>query len=129
MMPVLRGSCLCGRIHFEIQGPLGEVDACHCRQCRKQTGHYLVSANVAKSAITIQGEESLRWYHSSARIRRGFCGHCGSVLLWEPLDHDWTAIALGALDTPTGARLEKHIFVAEKGDYYDISDGLPQIPR
>ncbi len=33
---------------------------------------------------------------------------------------------MGAIDTPTGVRLAKHIFVADKGDYYDIEDGLPQ---
>ena len=36
---------------------------------------------------------------------------------------------MGALDTPTGTQLAIHIFVAEKGDYYDITDGLPQNPR
>ena len=35
----------------------------------------------------------------------------------------------GAFDTPTAAHLEKHIFVAEKGDYYEITDGLPQSPN
>jgi hypothetical protein len=38
-------------------------------------------------------------------------------------------VALGALDGATGVQLERHIFVAEKGDYYDIADGLPQNPR
>ncbi|MEQ9675765.1 MAG: GFA family protein, partial [Roseovarius indicus] len=36
------------------------------------------------------------------------------------------SFALGALDEPTGLTLEKHIFTADKGDYYDIKDGLPQ---
>jgi hypothetical protein len=34
----------------------------------------------------------------------------------------------GALDLPTGLRADKHIFTAEKGDYYEICDGLPQSP-
>jgi hypothetical protein len=33
---------------------------------------------------------------------------------------------MGAFDDPTGATLAVHIFVAEKGDYYEIADGLPQ---
>jgi hypothetical protein len=33
---------------------------------------------------------------------------------------------MGAFDGPTGTKLTKHIFVADKGDYYDIADGLPQ---
>ena len=59
-------------------------------------------------------------------VRRGFCSRCGSWLFWEPLLRDWTSVALGSLDGPTGLALERHIFVAHKGDYYTIGDGLPQ---
>jgi len=71
----------------------------------------------------------LRWYRSSDKVRRGFCGHCGSTLFWDPLQRDFLAIAMGAFDQPTGVMLKKHIFVEEKGDYYAIADGLPQNPR
>jgi hypothetical protein len=33
---------------------------------------------------------------------------------------------MGILDTPSGVHLAKHTFVGAKGDYYDITDGLPQ---
>jgi hypothetical protein len=33
---------------------------------------------------------------------------------------------MGAFDAPTGTHIEKHIYVADKGDYYEIRDGLPQ---
>jgi len=39
---------------------------------------------------------------------------------------DWIAVSMGAFDTPTRTQLEKHIFVAEKGDYYQLADGVPQ---
>jgi hypothetical protein len=48
------------------------------------------------------------------------------VLFWDPVEKDWLGVAMGAFDPPTGTRLAMHIFVAEKGDYYDIVDGLPQ---
>ena len=35
---------------------------------------------------------------------------------------------MGAFDAPTGTRLGEHIFTADKGDYYEIGDGLPQEP-
>ncbi len=38
------------------------------------------------------------------------------------------AVSAGSLDAPTGVTLAKHIFVAEKGDYYPLGDGLPQKP-
>jgi len=33
---------------------------------------------------------------------------------------------MGAFEGPTRTKLSKHIFVADKGDYYEIADGLPQ---
>ena len=121
-----QGSCLCGSVRFDIHAELGAPVACHCVQCRKQSGHYFASANVAKAALKIQGEDALRWYVSSAKVRRGFCQHCGSSLFWDPPARDWISVAMGALDAPTRLQLERHIFVAEKGDYYAIADGLPQ---
>ena len=35
------------------------------------------------------------------------------------------SIHAGTLDAPTGLRLIGHIYCADKGDYYDIDDGLP----
>ena len=121
-----KGSCLCGAISFEVSTGLAPADACHCSQCRKQTGHYFASTNVPREALTIHGADKLAWYRSSEKVRRGFCSVCGSVLFWDPLERDWTSIAMGAFDGPTGTRLEMHIHVADKGDYYEIADGLPQ---
>jgi len=84
---------------------------------------------VSRSALTTHATDHLSWYSSSEKVRRGFCSQCGSTLFFDPFEqnkHDWIGIALGAFDTPTKISLELHIFVAEKGDYYDITDGLPQ---
>ena len=124
-----KGSCLCGAVRFSVSVPLPPPDACHCVACRKSSGHYFTSTDVPRTAVAIEGTEALRWYQSSEHIRRGFCATCGSALFWDPQHRDWIAIAMGAFDEPTQTHLKMHIFVSEKGDYYDISDGLPQNPR
>jgi hypothetical protein len=121
-----KGSCLCGAVTFEVAAELPGPDACHCTMCRKHSGHYFASTDVPKSALTVAGADKVSWYQSSEKVRRGFCGMCGSSLFWEPLHRDWIGVAMGAFDSPTETRLKVHIFVAEKGDYYDIADGLPQ---
>jgi hypothetical protein len=121
-----KGSCLCGAVSFEVAAPLHPPDACHCSQCRKQSGHYWASTDVARSDLTIHGAEKLTWFRSSEKVRRGFCSTCGSVLFWDPVRKDLVGVAMGAFDQPTDTQLGIHIFVAEKGDYYDIADGLPQ---
>jgi hypothetical protein len=120
------GSCLCGAVSFRVEAELDHSDACHCTQCRKHSGHFFASADVPKAALTVTGEDKVGWHQSSEKVRRGFCSVCGSSLFWDPVFRDWIAVAMGALDKPTGARLAKHIFTAEKGDYYEIGDGLPQ---
>lgn len=126
---MVRGSCLCGAVQFSVDVPLSHPDACHCVACRKTTGHFLASADVPKAVLLITGEDAVRWYPSSEKVRRGFCGTCGSTLFWDPVVRDWIGVAMGAIDGPTRATLSRHIFVAEKGDYYVIADGLPQNQR
>ena len=125
-MTILQGSCNCGAVKFTLAQAPTDATACHCTQCRKQSGHHFASANVPKAAVQIAGEENLAWYQSSEKVRRGFCSKCGCWLFWEPVFRDWTSVALGSLDGPTHLHLQQHIFVAHKGDYYTIGDGLPQ---
>jgi hypothetical protein len=127
-----KGSCLCGAVTFDVEGELPPPDGCHCVQCRKWSGHFLAGTDVPRQALTVYGMENVTWYQSSAKVRRGFCSICGASLFFDPLDrkkHHWTGLAMGALDTPTDTSLAVHIFVAEKGDYYEITDGLPQNER
>lgn len=121
-----KGSCLCGAVSFEVDGPLRPPDACHCTQCRKQSGHFWASTDVPRTALAIQGADNLTWFKSSEKVRRGFCSTCGAALFWDPIHKDVMGIAMGAFDDPTDTHMAIHIFVAEKGDYYDIVDGLPQ---
>jgi len=120
----MKGSCLCGDITFETDAIPQGVSMCHCGQCRKQSGGVWSSAYVAENALRISGP--VRWFASSASAKRGSCPTCGSFLFWKANDEDTISFALGAVDGPTGLALTKHIFVAEKGDYYDIADGVPQ---
>ena len=119
-------SCLCGAVGFTVEGPLPPAAACHCSKCRKASGNYEAGVDVDRSAVTITGEASLAWFQSSDRARRGFCATCGSPLFFEFLDADRIGLNLGAFDGPTGVKVVEHIFVADKGDYYEICDGAPQ---
>ncbi|MBY3190328.1 GFA family protein [Rhizobium laguerreae] len=116
-----KGSCLCGAVTFELEGDLRAPDACHCSKCRKQSGHFFASTDVPRRQIAIQGGESVTWFQSSEKVRRGLLS-----LFWDPPDHDWIAVAMGAFDGPTETKLKMHIYSADKGDYYDITDNLPQ---
>jgi len=120
----MRGSCLCADVTFVVSGGPTDVGYCHCSQCRKQSGHFWASATIPLAQINITG--AVRWFASSDFAKRGFCPKCGSFLFWKHNDEDALGFSLGAVDGLTGLHPVKHIFVADKGDYYDIADGLPQ---
>ena len=124
-----KGSCLCGAVTFEVEGELKPPDACHCVQCRKASGHFFASTDVPRERVTLHGMDKVTWFRSSEKVRRGFCSVCGSTLFFDPLQRDWIGLAMGAFDGATGTHLGMHIFVSEKGDYYEIADGLPQNAR
>ena len=123
---VMTGGCLCGAVRYEIRGPVRNVVNCHCSQCRRSHGHYAAYAAVKATDLVMTEETGMAWYQSSEKARRGFCKTCGSSLFWAPQDLDYWAVAAGSLDSPTGLETVAHIFVADKGDYYTICDGLEQ---
>ncbi len=131
MADVFSGKCLCGAVAFEAARDRDTVEACHCGQCRRWSGAYWMSVNVPYASLEFtRGEDKVGWFRSSDLARRGFCKECGSALFWQADKHpdhrQRIAIGAGALEAPTGVKLAEHIFVADKGDYYDIADGLPQ---
>jgi len=123
------GGCLCGAVRYEVRGRLRQVVNCHCSQCRRSHGHYAAYAAVKSADLAMTAEDGLTWYRSSDKARRGFCSVCGSSLFWAPQDLDYWAVSAGSLDPPTGLETVAHIFVADKGDYYDIDDELDRHDR
>jgi hypothetical protein len=113
------GSCLCGGVAYTVTGPLRPVVACHCRQCRKTSGHFAAMTSAPVSAIRYDRDETLRWFASSDRAERGYCVACGGNLFWKPTGEDRISITAGTLDTPTGLSISHHIHVEDAGDYYD----------
>ena len=119
------GSCLCGTVRFTTRGPLRGVIYCHCSQCRKQTGHHYAATNVPDENIAVEGSKGISWYRASPEARRGFCRTCGSAMFWKRDGSDYISVLAGSFDQPSGLEGASHIFVADKGDYYSITDGLP----
>jgi hypothetical protein len=120
------GGCYCGRVRYRARGVNREVTECHCSQCRKQAGHRYAGTSAKTSEIEIDGAANITWYRASPDAERGFCSTCGPHLFWKQSNGDNTGILAASLDQPSGLRLAKHIFVDHKGDYYEITDRLPQ---
>jgi hypothetical protein len=79
-------------------------------------------AAVDRADFALVEERGLKWYASSATVRRGFCVECGASLFFDQADLPKMAFCAGTLDEPTSLGSKAHIFVASKGDYYAMSD-------
>lgn len=129
---MLKGSCACGRVRYEIRGGLvGPVGYCHCWQCRKHSGSSFGTTAAVKAAefFVVSGEELLSSWQSSPGIHRFFASCCGSPI-YKRLNNAPEALGLrlGTLDSDPSRTVEQHIFVSSKAPWVEIHDALPQVP-
>ncbi len=122
------GSCLCGALQYELDGPFGAMVNCHCSMCRKEHGTLFATYVVAPATgfRWISGEEDVVHYASSAQGTRGFCRVCGSVAPGVMAEMGIVFAPAGNLQGPLGIAPQRHIFVGSKAPWYAITDSLPQ---
>lgn len=126
---MLKGSCLCNAIQYEIEGELGPTMMCHCSKCRKANGSaYAINAAVKTDQFHfIKGQELVSEFESSPGVFRSFCKQCGSPLLSRrPSQPDIVRLRIGTLDTPVDVKPLAHIFVGSKASWDEIHDNIPQ---
>jgi len=109
-------------VRLEVEPPLRDVVVCHCSLCRRSGTLAGAYSAAPREALRVEGE--LTWYDDANGRQRGFCGSCGSTLLWDA-GGETVSIAAGALDEPTGLRTVSHIFVGEAADWEDVPAGVP----
>lgn len=122
---MIEGSCLCGDVAWEIDGPLEWMAHCHCSICRKSHGTaFATFVTFAASGFRwVRGEGGIRRHESSPGSFRAFCGHCGSKL---PAVEPFAYAHAGPLTGDLGIRPSCHMFAGSKAPWHTISDALPQ---
>jgi hypothetical protein len=127
---MLKGSCACGRIAYEIHGSLfGPINYCHCWRCRKHSGSsFGTSASVhASQFAVVLGKELLSYWVSSPGIRRYFASCCGSpIYKTEDNQPGEVRLRLGTLDSDPGITIDLHYMVSSKAPWVCIEDSLAQ---
>ena len=126
---MIKGSCLCEAVQYQIDGKLGPAMMCHCAKCRKASGSaYAVNTVVSTADFhLLSGENQLTEYESTPGVFRAFCNQCGSPLFSRrSATPDYIRLRMGTLDTPVDIKPDAHIFVASKAPWDIIHDALPQ---
>ena len=125
---MIRGSCLCRQVRFELAGPARFINHCHCSMCRKAHGAAFGSFLHADAIgfRWLDGADQIVNYESSPGTFRAFCRTCGSNLPVLEDDGAHANIPAGTLDDDPQVRPIVHIHTASKAPWYEITDSLPQ---
>ena len=130
---ILKGSCLCGSVTFQVSGEPKRFYHCHCSRCRKATGTGHAS-NLFVQPGTLEwlaGQEQIRAFKVPQAIRftNNFCGTCGSRLPRQAKDSDMVMIPTGSLDDEPTLKPQARIFSASRASWSCTGDELPVYPE
>jgi len=124
---MIRGSCQCGAVRFEIDKVLA-LTHCHCTTCRKLSGAaFATYAHVKPKYFRfLSGEDDVSLYESSPGSFRRRCKTCGCPTPGKAPYLETLSIPAGLLDDDPGVRPSLHVFVASCAPWWTITDDLPQ---
>lgn len=133
---MIKGSCLCGAVQFELTQLAEPFELCHCNRCRKTSGSaFMAGVGVLRENFRwLSGQDSVKTYdapmiESPPAYRVCFCSTCGSPVP-DPQDQsDRFELPAGLLDDDPKLQPDKHIFVDYKALWYLIGDQLPQLDK
>jgi len=117
-----KGECICGAVSYEIEGRIKTLYQCHCSLCQQQTGTSSQTGLFVetKNFTWCSGQEAISNFSKEGGYSYSFCGTCGATVpnLFRSGDKYW--VPAGALLGLSNAKIENHIFVADKAAWDDI---------
>jgi hypothetical protein len=121
----LTGSCHCGAVTFEVDGPFERLTFCHCTTCKKISGGGGTANGRARSEAigVLSGADALRTYQPAEGSAKTFCSGCGSNLFgggWPESEH--CSVRLSAIDSPIEQRPEAHNYVRSLAVWETLPD-------
>jgi hypothetical protein len=120
----LHARCSCGAIRIAAAAMPFQVNWCHCRDCRRQTGApAVVWAGFRAEEVAIEGNPRRR--RSSEHVTRSFCGECGTPLTYEDERLGGEVyIHAGIFDEADRLVPDRHAYVTSKLFWLHLEDGL-----
>ena len=133
---MIRGSCLCGAVAFEIDGRVTPIQLCHARRCQKSTGSAFSPelAVRAEHFRWLRGEENLTHFEAPLLrepppFRKSFCRSCGSPLPVLQPETGFVIVLAGVLDDDPRVRPFRRIFTSHMPAWDAATDELPNFPE
>ena len=128
---MLRGSCLCGKVTYEVHGAPKAMYYCHCGMCRKATGSSFATNMLVRESdfVLTSGQALIKPFQSSPGEHRHFCSECGSPIYGAAEKRPGkVSVRCGALDDDPVVRPAVHVYIEHKAPWFEIRDQLRQYP-
>ncbi|HHF3133837.1 TPA: GFA family protein [Vibrio diabolicus] len=124
---MIKGSCCCGTVQFELSEKPTMMGTCHCTRCRKVGASTLVFVNSSSFEIT-SGRDKIAIYKAEEPYKydRCFCSVCGSALGEVLSDSESFPVAANCFDDELGVENQFHEFTCEKPKWLKIGDDAKQ---
>ena len=119
------GSCLCGAVAFEFDGPPLRMYHCHCSRCRHAvSAAYQTVLRVPSSAFRwLAGADDVTGYGlPGTRFECAFCSTCGARVPW--VREEELAVPAGCLDQDPGVRPTDQIFTDSRAAWTVVDESL-----
>lgn len=125
-MPTLSGRCFCGALTWRTDSSILWGAFCHCEDCRRAASTDYVSwLGVPRPSITWSGPR--KFYRSSPKVMRSFCGKCGAPASFETdVFPEETHLYASSLEDPHRYKPTAHIFWSERLPWVTACDDLPK---
>ncbi|MFZ6801376.1 GFA family protein [Undibacterium sp. Di24W] len=119
---MIKGSCLCGAVHWTFAGEPDGATACNCTACRRYG--VLWAYDYENEGISVSGET--RAHVRGRALEFHFCPKCGCVAFWRSLQRD----EQGRRRIAVNLRLAEPAAVAQIAiDHFDGLDTFDDLPR
>ncbi|RQW64373.1 GFA family protein [Vibrio viridaestus] len=122
------GSCLCGTVHFEIEGDFDSFYLCHCKHCQKDTGSDHGANLFSQSAklTWLQGHEAVKTYQlPNTRHAKAFCSNCGSALPNSEKPFGFLVVPAGCLDSALHQTPNAHLYAGSRAPWSQHLEAIP----
>ena len=126
---MIKGTCFCESVTFEINIDTVEAYHCHCSICRKVTGSKFNTAFTTdfKNFKWTSSTHSIKKYQKNGKAySHHFCSDCGCTVPNAYKENTQFWVPVGLLEDSEHIKVVKHIFVDSKANWTEIKDDLPQ---
>ena len=123
MSSVLKGQCMCGAVSVTATATQSYMTACNCDNCKRWTGGVNFAFEVDADSARIEGP--VKTISVMPWAERGFCGECGSGVLFRvtadgPME-GLLKLSAGLFPDATGLPMGVEFYADERPAAFDLS--------